>query len=157
MVFNNWHEFFLSCMGNEDLMAWAQETAIDMKLFMLTNDASTAILAVDTNNNIIIVHSFTNFSGSVLYPANRFGALIRNGRNASPVIVNKASLFRAANVATPCIHNILGCTDKAEFEAIQCPAQCAPKNYRGSTSFLPAPWLLKAVSGVNTPSERGCK
>ena len=117
---------------------------------MHANDPNTAIFAVDVDDKIITLHSFHNFGGLVLNPANKFGALIGSGRAGSPVIVDEASLTRNVNVATPPTHTIIACLNKQEFDTIQRPAQRAAKNFSSTASFLPAPWLLEAVLGAHT-------
>ena len=109
MVLNTWHDFFVARAENEAgnkntvvfTAAWAQANPNDAKIALLTNDASTAFLAVDATNNVVIVHSVRNFGGTILHPAHRFGALIGNGRLASPIIVDEASFLRHVNIATP--------------------------------------------------------
>jgi hypothetical protein len=158
MAFNNWHDFFLSRVDNKAenknttvfLAAWAQANANDAKLALLTNDASTAILVIDATNKVVIVHSVWNFGGTILHPANHLGALIGNGCIASTVIVDKASFLQHVNTTTPPFHSIIACLDKAEIEAIPHPIRQAVQNFHTIASFLPAPWLLTAVSGANT-------
>lgn len=158
MAYTSWHELFSSRIGNDEgnkntavySTAWSQATPSEAKMAMLVNDPNTAIFAVDVDDKIITLHSFHNFGGSVLSPANKFGALIGSGRAGSPVIVNETSLTRTLNVATPPLHTIISCLNKQEFEAVQRPAQRAAKNFSTTVSFLPAPWLLEAVLRAHT-------
>jgi hypothetical protein len=151
MVYTSWHELFSSHIGNDEgnkntavySTAWSQATRNEAKLTMLANDPNTAIFAVNVDHKIITLHSFHNFGGSVLSPANKFGA-------GSPVIVDKTSLTKTLNMATPPYHTIIACLNKQEFEAVQRPAQRATNNFSSTASFLPAPWLLKAVLGAHT-------
>ena len=158
MVLNTWHDFFVARAENEAgnkntavfTAAWAQANPNDAKIALLTNDASTAFLAVDATNNVVIVHSVRNFGGTILHPAHRFGALIGNGRLASPIIVDEASFLRHVNIATPPFHQITNCLTRAEIEGLRRPNQRAAHTFHGCASFLPAPWLLQGISGANT-------
>ena len=90
------------------------------------------------------------FGGTILHPANHLGALIGNRRIASTVIVGEASFLQHVNTATPPFHSIIACLDKAEIKAIPHSIRQAVHNFHTIASFLPAPWLLAAVSGANT-------
>ena len=77
----NWHTYLIANRpnnktGNKDTSvyssAWSQTTTNNNKLALLTNDRSTAVLAVDTNNKIVILHSLKNLGGTILKPTNRF-------------------------------------------------------------------------------------
>jgi hypothetical protein len=158
MAANSWRDYFISCIGNEEenknaavyLAAWAQGTANNAKLTLLNNDASMTIFAVNANNKIVVVHSFRNIGGSILQPANSYGALIGNGCIALAIIVDKASLLSHVNVATPTYKTIIACLDKAKIKALPCPTQSAACNFHSCTSFLSAPWLLEVVLDANT-------
>jgi hypothetical protein len=117
---------------------------------LLTNDTSTAVLAVDACNKIIIVHSFKNLGGTILKPINRFAGFIGNGRVALAIIINNSSLLAHVNIAMPQYASIIACIDKVEIEGLAHPATNAAPTFHGIASFLPAPWLLEAVSYSNT-------
>ncbi len=101
MASQNWHTHFVdrpgNDRGNKDMTvysrAWAQATTNNTKLALLTNYMSMAVLAVDTNNKIIFVHSFKNLGGMILEPINRFAGFIGNGRVALAVVVDNSSLL----------------------------------------------------------------
>jgi hypothetical protein len=161
MVYTSWHKLFSLRIGNDEgnkntsvySTAWSQATPNKAKMMMLANDPNTAIFAVDVEDKIITLHSFHNFGGLVLNPANKFGPFIGSGRARSPVIVDETSLTKTLNVATPPYHTIIACLNKQEFKAVQCPAQRAAKNFNSTASFLPAPWLLEAVLAAHTSDQ----
>jgi hypothetical protein len=133
------------------LTAWAQAISNNAKLALFTNDASTAVLAVDAKNKIIILHSFKNFWGTILEPTNKLAGFISNGRVASATIVIKVTLLLAhADFVMPPYASIVACLNNAEIEALAHPALNATPTYHGITLFLPAPWLLEAVSNINS-------
>ncbi len=117
---------------------------------MLNNNTDTTIFAVDANIKIIIIHSAKNLGGTILNPANCYNTLISNGRVPSAVIVNKAYLFSRINIATPRYEHIIACLSKTEIEALPRPNQRAFNTFHSLASFLPAPWLFKAISEANT-------
>jgi hypothetical protein len=45
---------------------------------------------------------------------------------------------------------MIACLDKAEIKALAHPTANGALTYHGIASFLPAPWLLEAVSNTNT-------
>ncbi len=132
-------------------MVWAQAKANNAKLALLTNDTSTAVLAVVANNKIIFVHSSKNLGGTILEPINRFAGFIGNGRVALAIVADDSSLLYHIYIATSSYASIIACLDKAEIKALAHPAVNVALTYDVITSFLPAPWLLlKVVSNTNT-------
>jgi hypothetical protein len=142
--------------GNKDTrvftQAWAQVAPSATKLTMITNDASIAILALDANNKVMILHSFKNLGGTLLNPTNKYACLIGTGQVTSAIIVDKMTRLATCYVTTPTYVSIIACINKAEIKALAHPPPitAAPSNFQCSASFLPAPWLLKAVLNANS-------
>ncbi len=130
--------------------AWAQATTNNTKLVLLTNDTSTAALAVVANKKIIFIHSFKNLGGTILEPVNRFIGFIGNGRVALAIVVDDSSLLAHVDIVTAPYASIISYLDKAEIQALAHPAVNTALIYYATASFLPAPWLLKVVSNTNT-------
>jgi hypothetical protein len=157
MPFTTWHDYFSACpsnkAGNKDTRvfnaAWARNLPNAMKLAMITNDASIAILAVDANNKIIVMHSFKNLGGTLTNPVNKYACLIGSGRNTVAVIVDTASLLALPKVAMLAYKTIILCITKEEIAGLVTKA-AAPTNFLTTTSILPAPWLLEAVLETNS-------
>jgi hypothetical protein len=157
MPFATWHNYFSACpsnkAGNKDTQvfnaAWARNLPNATKLATITNDASIAVLAVDANNKIIIMHSFKNLGGTLTNPVNKYASLTGSGRNAVAVIVDTASLLALPKVATPAYKTIISCITKEEIAGLVTKA-AAPTNFLTTTSILPAPWLLEAVLETNS-------
>jgi hypothetical protein len=120
-----------------------------MKLATITNDASLAVLAVNANNKIMIMHSFNNLGGTLTNPVNKYACLIGSGRNAVAVIVDTASFLTLPEVSTPTYKTIISCMTNEEIAGLVNKA-AAPTNIQTTTSFLPAPWLLEAVLKANS-------
>jgi hypothetical protein len=110
----------------------------------ITNDASIAVLAVDANNKIMIMHSFKNLGGALTNPVNKYACLIGSGRNTVAVIVDTASFLALPEVSTPMYKMIISCMTKEEIAGLVTKA-AGPTNFQTTTSYLPAPWLLEAV------------
>jgi hypothetical protein len=119
---------------------------------MITNDASIAVLALDANNKVMILHSFKNLGGTLLNPTNKYACLIGTGQVTSAVIVDKTTLLAICDVTMPTYVSIIACINKAEIEALAHPPPitAAPLNFQCSASFLPAPWLLETVLSANS-------
>jgi hypothetical protein len=120
-----------------------------MKLATITNDTSIAVLAVDTNNRIIVMHSFKNLGGTPTNPVNKYACLIGSGHNAVAVIVDTASLLTLPKVATLVYEMIILCITKEEIAGLVTKT-AALTNFLTMTSILPAPWLLEAILETNS-------
>ncbi len=109
MAAQSWHNFFISCIrndtGNKDSSVnstvWDQAMPNNAKLTLLISNTNTTLFAMDANNKIIILHSVKTLGGTILNPANCYGALIGNGRVALAVIIDEASLLSHVNIAMP--------------------------------------------------------
>ena len=130
MAANTWNNFFTARhknkAGNKNTAvystAWSQQATNESKIALLSNDASLAVLAVDANNKIIIIHSFRNLGGTIINPENTYGTLIGNGRIPSAVIIEIASLLQHVATVTPGYDAIISCVDKAAIEGLNRPA-----------------------------------
>jgi hypothetical protein len=152
MPFATWHDYFSARPTNKAdnkntrvyNKAWARNVPNTTKLATITNDASIAVLAVDANNKIMIMHSFKNLGGTLTNPVNKYVFLIGSGRNAVAVIVNTASFLTLPEVSTPTYKTIILCMTKEEIAGLVTKT-VPPTNFQATTSYLPAPWLLEAV------------
>jgi hypothetical protein len=116
------------------------------KLATISNDDTLAVVAVNRDNKVVVMHSFKNLGGTLLHPTNKFACLIGSGCIASVVIVDKASFLLLLDITAPTYAAIISCLDEQEIRAIAHPAQANndPNNFRCSASFLLAPWVLEA-------------
>jgi hypothetical protein len=144
-LYPTWKAFFASPESN----VWSATVPPEAKLQLLTNDPSTAILAGDYSNGIMILHSFKNLGGTILSPSNNYVCLIRATRSAPIVTVNDAPITENCDIITPSIEDILACNDLEELLDLMAPLNDSIR-YSGSATFLPPPWLLNAV--IMTPS-----
>ncbi len=162
MLFPNWQAFLTSRptikAGNKNstvfTTAWSVLTTNDAKLATISNDNTLAVVAIDRDNKVIVMHSFKNLGGTLLHPTNKFACLIGSGHIASVVIVDKASLLLPLNITAPTYAAIISCLDKQEIRAIAQPAQAnnEPNNFRYSASFLLPPSSL--LLGSLKPSSK---
>jgi hypothetical protein len=87
MPHQTWTDYFASRTtneaGNKDTrvftQAWAQVAPSATKLTTITNDAIIAVLTLDANNKVMILHSFKILGGTLLNPTNKYACLIRTG------------------------------------------------------------------------------
>jgi hypothetical protein len=114
---------------------------------MISNDDTLAVVAVNRDNKVVVMHSFKNRGGTLLHPTNKFACLIGSGHVASVVIVDKASLLLPLDIMTPTYAAIISCLEEQEIRAIAHPAQANndPNNFRCFASFFLAPWVLEAI------------
>ena len=110
-----------------------------------TNDTNAIIFTSDINHNIISLHSLVKFGGTLLRPTTKIGCLIRNGRNATAVVVHANTATENCNIATPTINAIIAYNTIATINNLPNPAATAAITFPGCVTFLPAPWLVKAV------------
>jgi hypothetical protein len=129
MPHQTWTDYFASHTtneaGNKDTrvftQAWAQVTPSATKLTTITNDASIAVLALDANNKVMILHSFKNLGGTLLNPTNKYACLIGTGRVTSAVIVDETTLLATCDVTTPTYVSIIACIDQTGNRSIGPP------------------------------------
>ena len=156
-LYPTWKAFFASresnAAGNNSpnsyLTAWSDTVPPEAKLQLLTNDPSTAILAGDYSNGIMILHSFKNLGGTILSPPDNYVCLIGATRSAPIVTVNNVAITETCNIITPSIEDILACNDLEELLNLTAPLNDTI-GYSGPTTFLPPPWLLNAVIDAQT-------
>jgi hypothetical protein len=149
MQFLKWQAFLnsnpLNKAGNKNsavfTTAWSVLTTNNAKLATISNDDTLAMVAIDKDNKVAVMHSFKNLRGTLLHPTNKFACLIGSGCVASVVIVDKASLLLPLDITAPTYAAIISCLDEQEISAIAHPAQANndPNNFCCSASFLLAP------------------
>ena len=145
-------------IGNRDCSvyagAWSQESDHDEKIQIITADPGAVILAADANKQIIALHSFKNFGGTRLRPANNFACLIGGSPSAPIVSINKQSITADCSIATPTIATISNCTSALAIRNLPEPGDLAAVTFAGCTSFYGQPWLIEASCHLTavTPS-----
>jgi hypothetical protein len=161
-LFPSWKLFFAAResnnAGNKNpaayLTAWSDiDTTPEAKLHLLENDPTTAILAGDINNGIMILHSFKNLGGTILSPSDKYVCLMGSARMAPIVIVNAVVASDTCSITTPSAEDILACTNLDELLLLQPPLAEETEEtitYTGGTTFLPPPWLLNTVIDAHT-------
>ena len=156
-LYPTWKAFFASresnTAGNNSpnsyLTAWSSTESPEAKLQLLTNDPSTAILAGDYSNGIMILHSFKNLGGTIFSPPDNYVCLIGATRSAPIVTVNNVAITENCEIIIPSIEDILACNDLEELLNLTAPLDDTI-GYSGSATFLPPPWLLNAVIDAQT-------
>ena len=129
MRFPNWSDYFMSRPDNEKgnrntaiySSAWAPTKSHAAKLSLLINDPNSVILAGDSGQGIIILHSFKNLGGTILAPADKFVCLIGSNQTAPIVIVNEIALASTCDIVTPSAEDILACTTVEELLVLTAP------------------------------------
>jgi hypothetical protein len=147
MLSPTWKHFFATrasnAAGNANpnayLTAWSDTVDPETKLQLLTNDPSMAILAGDTNNGIMILHSFKNLGGTVLSPADCFVCLVGPNRLASIIHANEVAISENCSITTPSADDIIACNDLEELLNLGTPLAENEEDttYAGGNTFLP--------------------
>ena len=156
-----WKAFFNSRNTNRDgnkrpaayLTAWNNDTTTEAKLSILTNNPNLALLAGESGNGIIILHSFKNLGGSIFAPANKYVCLLGANQTAPIVVVNEIGLANTCDIVTPSADDILACTTLEELLDLSAPLVKENEdtiNFHGSNTFLPCPWLLNTIINART-------
>jgi hypothetical protein len=109
MPSQNWYTFLTSCPTSKAenknstvfTTAWLALTANKVKLGTIFNDDTLAVIAVDANNKVIVMHSFKNLGGTLLHPTNKFACLFGSGCVTSAVIADKAFLLLPLDIMAP--------------------------------------------------------
>lgn len=151
-----WKAYFASresnARGNKSpaayLSAWSDDTSPEAKLHLLSNDPDIAILAGDSGQNVMILHNFKNLGGTILSPSDKIACLLGGTRMAPVVIVNDVVIVEQASVMTPSAEDILACTSVLDLLDLNAPLAAEDEDtitFRGSTTFLPPPWLLDTI------------
>ena len=157
-----WKAYFASresnARGNKSpaayLTAWSNTATPESKLNLLTNDPDTAILAGDSGQGIMVLHSFKNLGGTILSPSDKVACLLGGTRMAPILVVNKVTTFGDIEIVTPSANDIRACASIEELLDLHAPLiEENPDtiSFRGTNSFLPPPWLLDTV--LNTRSD----
>ena len=154
----SWNLWFSSLpdysTGNKDSSiyaeAWSQDSDESEKLQTLTGDPGAVILVSDANNKIIALHSFKNFGGTRIRPANNFACLIGGGASAPIVSINEQSITANCSIATPTIAAITNCTSALAIRNLPHPGDLAAVTFAGCSSFYGQPWLIEVILSANT-------
>ena len=136
------------------LTAWSNTATPESKLNLLTNDPDTAILAGDSGQGIMFLHSFKNLGGTILSPSDKVACLLGGTRMAPILVVNEVTTFDDIEIVTPSANDIRACNSIEELFDLNAPlVEENPDTitFRGTNSFLPPPWLLDTV--LNTRSD----
>jgi hypothetical protein len=155
-----WYNYFDSRttnnVGNKNTQvfssAWATNIPNATKLTAITNDPTTAPLAMDINHQIVVLHSFKNLGGTVFNPTNKFACLLGTRQVTLAVIFDKALLLAICNKATPGYKTIIICLDKAEIEGLAHPPK-APTHLQCPASFFPPPGSTTPSSPQSCPNQ----
>ena len=109
-----WKAYFASresnARGNKSpaayLTAWSNTATPESKLNLLTNDPDTAILAGDSGQGIMVLHSFKNLGGTILSPSNKVACLLGGTRMAPILVINEVTTFDDIEIVTPSANDI---------------------------------------------------
>ena len=136
------------------LTAWSDTSTPEAKLQLLTNDPDTTILAGDSGQGIMVLHSFKNLGGTILSPSDKVACLLGGTRMAPILVVNEVAIFDDIQLVTPSVNDIRACNTIEDLLNLHAPLVEENDDtiiFRGTNTFLPPPWLLDTI--LNTRSD----
>ena len=101
--------------------------------------------AADDNQNIMTLHSFVKFGGSIMHPHPKLCCLPGNGHTEYAVNLVIESVFAHCSISSPTIDDIMECDTANDITTLEEPDEDADITYPGLATFLPAPWLVNAI------------
>ena len=158
---NSWKQYYLSLasneQGNQKINAFTEASLLQNskknRLSNITEELDYVVLTGDGFNKVQILHSIKNVGGTRLRPANKILALIGQGPNSVPVIVDEESLLADVDICSPKFEDLVACKLVEAIRALTTPGNRAAVRLHGSGFFLLAPTIRDAVlTGIQVRS-----
>ena len=121
-----------------------------MKLQALVKDIDTVILAADSNNNIMILHSPKNFGGTRSHSENEVVCMLGVGTRANWVLLDLKTAFKDIQLNAPTVHALAECKSADEVTNIPAPGEDGLIGFEGSAIFIPGPILCDSIIKSNS-------
>jgi len=125
---------------------------LDDRLRNVTMDHNNVMIAPDGTGNMVVFHSVANVGQTMLQIDPKIVALVGMESLAMPLIIDKSSLLRAYNGATPTLEAISACSTTTELNELTTAPNTrnASSTNNSSGGLLLAPWLTKAFLNAGT-------
>lgn len=135
--------------------AWSSEREKDDRFDMLLSEQDVVLFARDAHRNVITLHNFKAFGGTLIRPSRKVCALMGGGCNAPVVQVHVSSLLVDCRFQTPPVDALMDCTSAFDVKNFDMSDEENCGEFCGSASFLGPPWLVQVIMGADTgePSE----
>ena len=113
MQHSSWVNWFINHeindTGNKNIQAFSDILSSgdsdEVKLQALVKEMDTAILAADSNKDIMILHSPKNFGGTRSRPENKVECILGAGSRATCVLLDLKTAFTDIKLIVPTIHS----------------------------------------------------
>ena len=116
--------------GNQNLQAFSDILGSSKnkttKLRQVMEEMDTVILAANSSNRIMLLHTPKNFGGTRTRLANKLFCMLGMGPQAVSILVNLNLVLANCNIIMPTVNELLGCTTAQEVKDIPIPDQNDP-------------------------------
>ena len=117
MPCNSWKQHYLSLasnkQGNQNISAFTEASLSSIskkdRLNNISEELDYVVLTGDGFNKVQLLHSIKNVGGTRLRPENKILALIGQGPNSVPVIVDEESLLADVDICSPKFEDLVAC------------------------------------------------
>jgi hypothetical protein len=162
---SNWIEWFSNYPSNEDgkknmaafssILELEAGSSNNEKLPSLVIEIGTVILAANTNNKIMILHSPKNFGGTILRPDNKAICMLGLSIHATYILVDLRTALVDCQMVVPTVTDLSDYKTAKDVANIPAPEENGLVGFEGSSVFIPASVLHNAIlaSGTNKPCE----
>ena len=114
MLSTNWKAFIAArsdnMAGNKNTSvftkAWLPEKSFEQQFQTLTADPNMVLFATDSSKKLLVLHSFKNAGGTLIFPEMRLMCLSGTGALATAFEVNSTTLMAEYNLITPTINEL---------------------------------------------------
>ena len=140
--------------GNKNIQAFSDILSSGdsnkVKLQALVEDIDTVILAADSNNTIMILHSPKNLRGRRSRPKNKVVCILGVGSQGTCVLLDLKTAFKDIELIVPTVHDLAKCKSAEEVASIPAPGEVGLVGFKGLAIFIPGPILRNAIIKSNS-------
>jgi hypothetical protein len=155
---STWADWFINHAnddaGNRNLEAFrnilSSGDSNEAKLQALVEEIDTVILAADSNNNIMILHSPKNFCGTRSRPKNKVVCMLGVGPQTTYILPDLNTALADIQIVVPTVQDLAGCKSAKEVTNIPAPEENGLVSFKGSAIFIPGPVLWNTIISAKT-------
>jgi hypothetical protein len=140
--------------GNKNIQAFSNILSSggsnEVELQALVEDIDTVILAADSNNTIMILHSPKNLRGRRSRPKNKVVCILGVGSQGTCVLLDLKTAFKDKELIVPTVHDLAKCKSAEEVASIPASGKDGLVGFEGSAIFIPGPVLPNAIIKSNS-------
>ncbi len=138
-MYSSWANWFVNHRnndaGNKNIQAFSNILSSgdsnEVKLQALVEDIDNAILAADSNNNIMILHSPQNSGGTRSHPKNKVVCMLGVGSRATWILLDLETAFKDIKLIVLTVHDLAECKSAKEVASIPAPGEDGLVGFEG--------------------------